>query len=222
MRPWYSELAALHDQGKEIVVVSSGAVAAGMTRLGRTERPQSIPEKQALAAVGQIRLMALYERAFAKFDKNVAQVLLTHEDLANRQRYLNAKHTFQMLLASSIIPIVNENDTVAVEEMKFGDNDHLSALVATLLEADLLVILSDVAGVYDRDPRLNTRCCPRSADSRHQRNEDTGDRLQPKRLRHRRHGDQNRRRRRSSCGRHPHGDNQRTDGGYDPSRVRPQ
>lgn len=150
-----SELAALHNQGKEIVVVSSGAVAAGMTQLGRRERPQTIPEKQALAAVGQIRLMALYERAFAKFDKNIAQVLLTHEDLANRQRYLNAKHTFQMLLASSIISIVNENDTVAVEEMKFGDNDHLSALVATLLEADLLVILSDVEGVYDRDPRLS-------------------------------------------------------------------
>src|SRR3990170_1108394 len=150
-----SDLAALHDQGKEIVVVSSGAVAAGMARLGRRERPQSIPEKQALAAVGQIRLMALYERAFAKFGKNVAQVLLTHDDLANRHRYLNAKHTFQMLLAYSIISIVNENDTVAVEEMKFGDNDHLSALVATLLEADLLVIFSDVVGVYDRDPRLN-------------------------------------------------------------------
>lgn len=151
-----SELAALHDQGKEIVVVSSGAVAAGMARLGRRERPQSIPEKQALAAVGQIKLMALYERAFGKFSKNVAQVLLTHEDLANRQRYLNAKHTFQMLLASSIISIVNENDTVAVEEMKFGDNDHLSSLVATLLEADLLLILSDVAGVYDRDPRVDS------------------------------------------------------------------
>jgi glutamate 5-kinase len=151
-----SELADLHSGGKEIVVVSSGAVAAGMTQLRRTERPQTIPEKQALAAVGQVRLMALYERAFAKFGKSVAQVLLTHEDLANRQRYLNAKHTFQMLLASSIISIVNENDTVAVEEMKFGDNDHLSALVATLLEADLLVILSDVEGVYDCDPRLNS------------------------------------------------------------------
>src|ERR1051325_8860369 len=97
--------------------------------------------------------MALYERHFSRFEKNVAQVLLTHEDLANRQRYLNAKHTFQTLLDLNIVPVVNENDTVAVEEMKFGDNDHLSALVATLLEADLLVILSDVAGVYDRDPR---------------------------------------------------------------------
>jgi glutamate 5-kinase len=147
------DLAALHDQGKEVVVVSSGAVAAGMTRLGRKERPKTIPEKQALAAVGQIKLMAVYERYFSRFDKSVAQVLLTHEDLANRQRYINAKNTFQVLLESSIIPIVNENDTVAVEEMKFGDNDHLSALVATLLGADLLVILSDVEGVYDRDPR---------------------------------------------------------------------
>ena len=147
-------LAGLHDQKKELVVVSSGAVAAGMTRLGRKQRPKTIPEKQALAAVGQIKLMALYERHFSKFDKSVAQVLLTHADLANRQRYINAKHTFQMLLDSAIVPIVNENDTVAVEEMKFGDNDHLSALVATLLGADLLVILSDVEGVYDRDPRV--------------------------------------------------------------------
>jgi len=149
------DLAALHANGKEVVVVSSGAVAAGMTRLGRKDRPKTIPEKQALAAVGQIKLMALYERFFSRFDISVAQVLLTHEDLANRQRYINAKHTFQMLLASSIIPIVNENDTVAVDEMKFGDNDHLSALAATLLGADLLIILSDVEGVYDRDPRVH-------------------------------------------------------------------
>jgi len=149
------ELAALHDQGKALVVVSSGAIAAGMSRLGRRDRPKTIPEKQALAAVGQIRLMALYDQHFSRYGKSVAQVLLTHEDLADRQRYLNAKHTFSMLLESSIIPIVNENDTVAVDEMKFGDNDHLSALVATLLEADLLVILSDVDGVYDRDPRVH-------------------------------------------------------------------
>jgi len=126
------DLAELHNQRKEVIVVSSGAIAAGMTRLGRKERPKTIPEKQALAAVGQIKLMALYERSFSRFEKSVAQVLLTHEDLANRQRYINAKHTFQMLLELSIIPIVNENDTVAVEEMKFGDNDHLSALVATI------------------------------------------------------------------------------------------
>ncbi len=149
------DLAALHDQGIEVVVVSSGAVAAGMSRLRLKQRARTIPEKQALAAVGQIKLMALYEKYFARHEKSVAQILLTHEDLANRKRYLNAKHTLQKLLESSIIPIVNENDTVAVEEIKFGDNDHLSALVATILEADLLVMLSDVEGVYDRDPRLH-------------------------------------------------------------------
>jgi glutamate 5-kinase len=149
------DLAELHSERKEVIVVSSGAIAAGMTRLGRRERPKTIPEKQALAAVGQIKLMALYERSFSRFDKSVAQVLLTHGDLANRQRYINAKHTFHVLLESAIIPIVNENDTVAVEEVKFGDNDHLSALVATMLGADLLVILSDVEGVYDRDPRVH-------------------------------------------------------------------
>lgn len=146
------DLATLHDQEKEVVIVSSGAIAAGMARLGLKERPRTIPQKQALAAMGQIRLMALYERSFSRFHKNVAQVLLTHQDLANRNRYLNAKHTLQTLLESQVIPVVNENDTVAVEEMKFGDNDHLSSLVATLLEADLLVMLSDVSGVYDQDP----------------------------------------------------------------------
>jgi glutamate 5-kinase len=149
------DLAALHDEAKDVIVVSSGAVAAGMTRLGVQERPKTIPQKQALAAVGQIKLMALYERYFSRFDKHVAQVLLTHEDLANRRRYLNAKHTLKTLLGQRIIPIINENDTVAVEEMKFGDNDQLSALVATLLEADLLIILSDVDGVFERDPRLH-------------------------------------------------------------------
>lgn len=155
LRGLVRQMAELHEGKRQVVVVSSGAVAAGMTQLGWKERPKTIPEKQALAAVGQIKLMALYERIFARFGKSVAQVLLTADDLANRQRYINAKHTFQMLLESSIIPIVNENDTVAVEEMKFGDNDHLSALVATLLEADLLVILSDVEGVYDKDPRAH-------------------------------------------------------------------
>lgn len=148
-----SELAALHDRVKNLVVVSSGAIASGISRLGLTERPRDLPQEQALAAVGQIRLMALYENSFRGFRKHIAQVLLTHEDLADRKRYLNAKHTLKTLLAWNIIPIVNENDTVAVEEMKFGDNDHLSALVATLMEMDLLVILSDVDGVFDRDPR---------------------------------------------------------------------
>ena len=149
------ELAGLNDQGKKLVIVSSGAIASGMSRLGLTKRPRDLPQEQALAAVGQIRLMALYENSFAGYQKQVAQVLLTHEDLANRKRYLNAKHTLKTLLDWNIIPIVNENDTVAVDEMKFGDNDQLSALVATLMEMDLLVILSDVDGLFDRDPRSN-------------------------------------------------------------------
>ena len=149
------ELAGLNDQGKKLVIVSSGAIASGMSRLGLTKRPTDLPQEQALAAVGQIRLMALYENSFAGYQKQVAQVLLTHEDLANRKRYLNAKHTLKTLLDWNIIPIVNENDTVAVDEMKFGDNDQLSALVATLMEMDLLVILSDVEGLFDRDPRAN-------------------------------------------------------------------
>ena len=149
------ELAGLNDQGKKLVIVSSGAIASGMSRLGLTKRPTDLPQEQALAAVGQIRLMVLYENSFASYQKQVAQVLLTHEDLANRKRYLNAKHTLKTLLDWNIIPIVNENDTVAVDEMKFGDNDQLSALVATLMEMDLLVILSDVDGLFDRDPRSN-------------------------------------------------------------------
>ena len=167
------DLAALHDQGKELVVVSSGAVAAGMTRLGVKERPKTVQQKQALAAVGQIRLMAIYEKYFSRFNKSVAQVLLTHEDLADRRRYLNAKHTLQTLLELSIIPVVNENDTVAVEEIKFGDNDHLSSLVATLLEADLLVVLSDVDGIFDRDPRAHqgARLIPLIADIKKARSE---------------------------------------------------
>src|SRR5215510_464111 len=147
------ELAMLRSAGKEVVLVTSGAVAAGMSRLGMKERPKTIPAKQAAAAVGQIALMALYEKYFSVHDLRVAQVLLTHDDLANRRRYLNAKHTMLTLLEAEVIPIVNENDTVAVEEIQFGDNDNLSALVAVLIEADLLVILSDIEGLYDRDPR---------------------------------------------------------------------
>jgi glutamate 5-kinase len=171
------DLAALHDQGKELVVVSSGAVAAGMTRLGVKERPKTVQQKQALAAVGQIKLMAIYEKYFSRFNKSVAQVLLTHEDLADRRRYLNAKHTLQTLLELSIIPVVNENDTVAVEEIKFGDNDHLSSLVATLLEADLLVVLSDVDGIFDRDPRVHqgARLIPMIADIKKAKRELSGE-----------------------------------------------
>jgi glutamate 5-kinase len=147
------EIAALVGDGREIVVVSSGAVAAGAARLGA--RRTGLEWRQAAAAVGQIGLMAAYERAFAAAKRPVAQVLLTHADLADRRRYLNARHTLRTLLDLGVVPIVNENDTVAVEELKFGDNDNLSALTATLIEADLLVVLSDVAGLYTADPRLH-------------------------------------------------------------------
>lgn len=142
----------------QVVIVSSGAVAAGIARLGFKERPKTIPQKQAAAAVGQIGLMALYETYFRAHGDVVAQVLLTHQDLANRQRYLNARHTFAALLRAQVVPVVNENDTVAVEEMRFnfGDNDNLSALAAVLVDADMLVILSDVAGLYTADPRAGT------------------------------------------------------------------
>jgi glutamate 5-kinase len=138
----------------QVVLVSSGAVAVGMARLGLRERPKTVPQRQATAAVGQIGLMALYEERFAEHRQQVAQVLLTHEDLANRRRYINARHTFEELLKAEVVPVVNENDTVAVEEVmfNFGDNDNLSALVATLIGADLLVILSDVEGLYTTNP----------------------------------------------------------------------
>jgi glutamate 5-kinase len=147
------EIAALLDAGRQVVIVSSGAVAAGAPRLG--PRRGRIEWRQAAAAVGQIGLMAAYERAFATHRRQVAQVLLTHADLADRRRYLNARHTLRTLLDLGIVPIVNENDTVAVEELRFGDNDDLSALTAALIEADVLVVLSDVAGLFTADPHLD-------------------------------------------------------------------
>ena len=147
------EIAALHTAGREVVVVTSGAVAAGVARLGLAQRPRTIPHKQAASAVGQIGVMSVYESAFAARGLHVAQVLLTRDDLSNRRRYLNAKHAMMTLLEWRVVPIVNENDTVVVEEIKLGDNDNLSALTATLVEADLLVVLSDVAGLYTADPR---------------------------------------------------------------------
>ena len=148
-----AEIATLHAAGREVVVVTSGAVAAGVGRLGLAQRPRTIPHKQAAAAVGQIGVMAVYESALAGRGVKVAQVLLTRDDLSNRRRYLNAKHAMMALLEWRVVPVVNENDTVAVDEIKLGDNDNLSALVATLVEADLLVILSDVAGLHTADPR---------------------------------------------------------------------
>ena len=143
----------LLSRGVEVAVVTSGAVAAGMGKLGLTERPKSIPEKQAAAAAGQSSLMGRYEKVFAAHNLNVAQVLLTHEDLSSRHRYLNARNTLFTLLSYGVIPIINENDTVVVDEIKFGDNDNLSALVAGLIDADLLLILTDTEGLYDKDPR---------------------------------------------------------------------
>lgn len=149
------EIAAQHAAGREMIVVTSGAVAAGVVRLGLAQRPKLIPQKQAAAAVGQIGVMSTYEAAFARHQLKVAQVLLTQDDLNSRRRYLNAKHAMMTLLEWRVIPVVNENDTVVVEEIKLGDNDNLSALTAILLEADLLVILSDIDGLHTADPRTN-------------------------------------------------------------------
>jgi len=142
-------------QGREVVLVTSGAILTGTARLALPRRPRSIPEKQAAAAVGQSALMWHYEAAFKRHGIAVGQVLLTAQDISDRVRYLNARNTLRTLLRLHVLPIVNENDTVAVEEIKVGDNDNLSALVASLIDADLLVLLTDVAGLYTEDPAVN-------------------------------------------------------------------
>ncbi len=149
------QVARLRQDGREVVIVSSGAIAAGRKELGLEERPRTIPQKQATAAVGQSRLMHAYENAFDPHGFTVAQLLLTREDLANRHRFLNARATINTLLGYGVIPVINENDTVAVDEIKFGDNDNLSALVTNLADADLLMILTDIDGFFDADPRSN-------------------------------------------------------------------
>lgn len=154
------QVAALREEGREVVLVSSGAVAAGMRRLGLKERPKDMPKKQALAALGQPLLMAFWQEAFAPFGLPVAQVLLTAEDLSSRSRYLNAKATLRALLDLGAIPVINENDTVAFEEIRFGDNDQLSARVAALVEAGLLALLSDVDALYEEDPKKNPQARP--------------------------------------------------------------
>ncbi len=146
-----SDLAAVHQRGIAVTLVSSGAIAAGRSRLPIGDHP-SIPERQAAAAVGQIHLMSAYEEVFAQYDIQVAQILIDAGDLASRHRYLNAAHAVETLHQHKILPIVNENDTVSIDELKFGDNDHLSAMVASLVRADLLVVLSDVGGVYTANP----------------------------------------------------------------------
>lgn len=150
---WARQIAALRAAGREVVLVSSGAVACGVQRLGWQRRPRTMHEKQAAAAVGQAALVEVYEAAFNKHQLRTAQILLTHDDLADRKRYLNARSTLNTLLELGVIPIINENDTVVTSEIKFGDNDTLGALVANLLEADALIILTDQKGLYTADPR---------------------------------------------------------------------
>ena len=147
------ELSDLSNQGKEIILMTSGAVAVGVNRLGLAEKPRTIPGKQAAAAVGQGILMHVYEKLFAEYGQVVAQVLLTKIDAVDRHRYTNSRNTFQALLEQKVIPIVNENDAVALDELKIGDNDNMSALVAGIVDADVDIILSDVAGLYTANPQ---------------------------------------------------------------------
>ena len=153
VKQWAEQIVSLRTMGKEVILVSSGAIAEGMARLQWTRRPTEMHELQAAAAVGQVGLARAYENAFAPHGLRTAQILLTHEDLTDRRRYLNARSTLFALLRLGVIPIVNENDTVATDEIKVGDNDTLGALVTNLIEADALIILTDQSGLYDRDPR---------------------------------------------------------------------
>ncbi|WP_018232926.1 glutamate 5-kinase [Thioalkalivibrio thiocyanodenitrificans] len=152
---WAEQIARLRGTGREVVLVSSGAVAEGMRRLGWTVRPHALHELQAAAAVGQMGLVQAYESIFQRHGLRAAQVLLTHDDLSDRRRYLNARSTLRTLLGLGVIPVVNENDTVATDEIRFGDNDTLAALVGNLTEAQVLVILTDQQGLFDRDPRTH-------------------------------------------------------------------
>jgi glutamate 5-kinase len=157
VRHYARKIKDIRDKGYDVVLVSSGAIMAGRERLEFGRADLTIPEKQACAAIGQSFLMHTYEKAFEKKGLMVAQILLSHDDLGNRRRYLNAKHTIEALLEKGVIPIINENDSVTVEEIKIGDNDSLSATVACLVDAQLLIILSDVEGLYDRDPSLKNK-----------------------------------------------------------------
>lgn len=152
---WVEQIATLLNQGKEVVIVSSGAVAEGLVRLGLDSRPQSIHMLQSAAAVGQMGLIQTYESSFRRFDRQTAQILLDHDDMANRERYLNARGVIQTLMQLKVVPVVNENDTVVTDEIRFGDNDRLAALVANLVDADALIILTDKDGMYDANPDLD-------------------------------------------------------------------
>ena len=150
---WVAQMAQLRRRGFRFIIVSSGAIAEGRARLGWDMKPVSLHEQQAAAAVGQMGLIQAYESAFQVYDIHTAQILLTHDDIADRGRYLNARSTLRTLLELDVVPIINENDSVATDEIRFGDNDSLAGLVANLAEADRLIILTDQAGLYDRDPR---------------------------------------------------------------------
>lgn len=152
---WVDQLAELKASGLEVVLVSSGSIAEGITRLGWRERPHEIYKLQAAAAVGQMGLVQAYETNFQRHDTHTAQILLTHEDHSNRKRYLNARATLRTLLSMGVVPVVNENDTVVTKEIRFGDNDTLGALVANLVEADALILLTDQSGLFTADPRSN-------------------------------------------------------------------
>jgi len=150
---WVEQIAALQESGVQIILVSSGAVAEGIKRLGWSRRPHAVYELQAAAAVGQMGLIQAYESCFKRHAIHTAQILLTHDDLSNRQRYLNARSTLRALLDLNVVPVVNENDTVTTDEIRFGDNDSLAALVVNLVEADALLLLTDQSGLFDKDPR---------------------------------------------------------------------
>ncbi len=152
---WTEQVVALCRQGIQVVLVSSGSVAEGMVRLGWQQRPHALHALQAAAAIGQMGLVQAYESSFQRFGLHTAQILLTHEEIRNRRQYLNAKHTLKTLLGLGIIPVINENDTIATDEIRFGDNDNLAAMVANLIEADRLVILTDQQGLFSSDPRRN-------------------------------------------------------------------
>jgi len=157
IKNWVEQMAALHKCNIEIVLVSSGAVAEGLTRLNWKQRPNALYQLQAAAAVGQMGMVQTYESFFQEHGLHTAQILLTHDDLRNRQRYLNTRSTLCTLIHLDVIPVVNENDTVTTDEIRFGDNDTLAALVANLIQADLLVILTDQQGLYEADPRINPK-----------------------------------------------------------------
>jgi len=150
-----NELANLQNKGYEIILVTSGAVGAGMGSLSLEQRPKTLPEKQAIASVGQVALIHLYQKLFYKYGKQIGQLLLTKEDISNRERYLNARNSCLKLISMGIIPIINENDAVVIDEIKVGDNDTLSAFTSTLVDADLLLILSDIDGLYTNNPKID-------------------------------------------------------------------